>query len=431
MNNNTSGGRRPQNRQRPTGSPRAVRAMRTPMDEAPVRKRSSVGKVLLTVLIMLVSLLLLIFGMLCLFNGTVKDDPMGWLGSLVKDPGTAIVDLFRPASEGGSSWSDDGAPVIDDAERHGKDVFNFLIAGVNDGLGNNTDTLMLVQYRVGDGQINVVQIPRDTYIDVGYNFKKINSIYSAAYNGGSGGAAERRVDGMEGTDERIGLCEFVEKSYAVKIDYYVLIDLAGFRNLIDKIGGLRVNVPSRMKYSDPEQDLFIDLYPGEQILSGYQAMCMVRNRKTYVDADYSRMNAQKIVLSALFKQVKEDFDGETLKGLIEFAYENVTTNISLSDCIYFGTNALSVDMEDLKMVTMPTKYYNGHCMTLETGCVEVVNKYLNVYNRPITAEDFDRGNRLTTTGTDLHEVYLHETIDYEEYDADTVDRDSIDLKDIA
>ncbi len=396
-----------------------------------MKRRFSLWKVLLTALIMLLSLLILTFGMLCLFNGTVKADPMGWLGSLMKDPGTAIVDLFRPEVQGGSSWSDDDMPIIDDADRHEKDVFNFLIAGVNDGLGNNTDTLMLVQYRVGDGQINVVQIPRDTYIDVGYNFNKINSIYSAAYNGGSGSASERRVDGMEGTDERIGLCEFIEKSYAVKIDYYVLIDLAGFQSLIDELGGLRVNVPSRMKYSDPEQNLFIDLYPGEQTLTGYQAMCMVRNRKTYVDADYSRMNAQKIVLTALFKQVKEDFTADTLKGLIEFAYENVTTNISLTDCIYFGTNALSVDMDSLKMVTMPTKYFKGHCMTLEKGCVEVVNQFLNVYSRPITAEDFDRGDRLTTTGTELHEVYLYETIDYEVYDGDRVDKDSIDLKDIA
>ena len=433
MNSNYPGGRRPQNRRPNNARPRPMRefnAVREEETAAPEKKSKSFLKVLITVIIMILSLLLITFGALFTFNDTGREDPGGWLGTFFTNPVKGFGMLFRPDVEGLDSWSDDGSPVIDDASRDGKDVFNFLVAGVNDGLGNNTDTLMLVQYRVGDGQINVVQIPRDTYIDVGYNFNKINSVYSAAYNGAQGGADERRVAGMEGAGDRMGLCEFIEQSYAVKIDYYVLIDLEGFQNLIDKLGGLRVNVPSRMVYNDPEQNLFIDLYPGEQTLTGYQAMCMVRNRKTYVDADYSRMNAQKIVLSALFKQVKEDFTADTIKGLIEFAFDNVTTNISLSDSIYFGTQALGVDMENLKMVTMPTNYYGGVVLTLETNCVEVVNEYLNVYDREITADDFDKGNRLTSTNMpNLHNEYLHGTINYEVYDADSVDKDSIDLKD--
>jgi LCP family protein required for cell wall assembly len=348
-----------------------------------------------------------------------------------ENPVKAIGALLKPDVSGNSNWSAGGAPIID-ADRD-DEIFNFLVVGLNADLGNNTDTIMLVQYNVKAEEINVVQVPRDTYIDAGYNFHKINSVFAAAYNAGSGKKAERRVTGMEGDPDKdiVGLCEFMEKAYSVKIDYYTLIDLDAFQSLIDRLGGLRVNVPTRMQYSDPEQNLYIDLYPGEQTLSGYQAMCLVRNRKSYVNQDYGRMNAQKIVLTALLKQIKEDFTADTLSSLIEFAFKNVTTNLSLKDCIYFGTQALSVDLSNMKMVTMPSKTYGDWVLTIETNAVEVVNKYLNVYDKDVTAEDFDRGNRLTTTGTDLHEVYLHETIDYEEYDADTVDRDSIDLKDIA
>ncbi|MBQ8697178.1 MAG: LCP family protein [Clostridia bacterium] len=418
MNNNYPGGQRPQNRRRPTGpASRPVRQVSRPVAPPP-RPRTPAWKVLVTVLILVLSVVLVLGALAYAF-----------IPGFFENPVKAIGALFKPEIDGGSSWSADGAPIID-ADRDDA-VYNFLIVGLNADLGNNTDTIMLVQYNVSDGRINVVQVPRDTYIDAGYNFHKINSVFSAAYNSGSGKAAERRVTGMEGDKDKgiTGLCEFVENCYAVKIDYYALIDLDAFQGFIDKLGGLRVNVPTRMKYSDPEQDLYIDLYPGEQTLSGYQAMCLVRNRKSYIDQDYGRMDAQKIVLSALLKQIKADFNADTLGSLIEFAFDNVTTNLSLKDCIYFGTQALSVDMANMKMVTMPTMEYGKVILTSETSCVEVVNKYLNVYAEDITAEDFDRGNRLTNTeDADLHKAYRYDTVDYSVYDADSVDKNSIDFK---
>ena len=384
----------------------------------PVRKPGTPAwKVLVTVLILVLSVVLVLGALAYAFIPGFFENPIKAIGA-----------LFKPDVSGESSWSDDGGPIIDGDRNQG--IYNFLVVGLNADLGNNTDTIMLVQYNVGSEQINVVQIPRDTYIDAGYNFRKINSVFAAAYNAGSGKVAERRVTGMEGDSDSgiVGLCEFVEKCYAVKIDYYALIDLDAFQGFIDKLGGLRVNVPTRMHYNDPEQGLYIDLYPGEQTLTGYQAMCMVRNRKTYVDADYGRMDAQKIVLSALLKQIKEDFTADTLSSVIEFAFDNVTTNLSLTDCIYFGTQALSVDMENLKMVTMPTASVDGYIVTLRTSCLEVINEYLNVYDSDVTADDFDRGNRLTTTSySDLHNAYLYDTADYEVYDANSVDKDSIEF----
>lgn len=382
------------------------------------KPRTPAWKVLVTVLILVLSVVLVLGALAYAFIPGFFENPVKAIGS-----------LFKPDPAPESPWSADGAPIIEGAERTDA-VYNFLVVGLNADLGNNTDTIMLVQYKVGEGTVNVVQIPRDTYIDAGYNFHKINSVFAAAYNSGSGKAAERRVTGMEGDADSgiMGLCEFVEVSYAVKIDYYVLIDLDAFQSFIDRLGGLRVNVPCRMYYNDPEQDLYIDLYPGEQTLSGYEAMCMVRNRKSFVDQDYGRMDAQKIVLAALLKQIKEDFNANTMSSVIEFAFDNVTTNLSLKDCIYFGTQALDIDMANLKMVTMPTTTSYGYISTVETSCIEVINKYLNVYDHDITAEEFDRGNRLTNTQIkELYDDYLHDTVDYEVYDADTVDKHSIDF----
>ncbi len=420
MNSNTPGGRRPQNRRRPSGpATRPVRQVSRPAAEYVRKPRTPAWKVLLTVLILVLSVVMVLGALAYAF-----------IPGFFENPVKAIGALFKPEPAPDSPWSQDDAPIIEGAERTDA-VYNFLVVGLNADLGNNTDTIMLTQYDAGEGAINVVQIPRDTYIDAGYNFHKINSVFAAAYNAGSGKSAERRVTGMEGDPDAgiMGLCEFVEKSYAVKIDYYVLIDLDAFQGFIDRLGGLRVNVPCDMKYADEEQGLYIDLKAGEDVLTGYEAMCLVRNRKNYVDQDYGRMNAQKIVLSALLKQIKEDFNANTLSSVIEFAFDNVTTNLSLKDCIYFGTQALDIDMANLKMVTMPTVDSCGYISTAETSCIEVINKYLNVYDHDITAEEFDRENRLTNTKIkELYNDYLQKTVDYEVYDAATVDKESIDFK---
>lgn len=83
---------------------------------------------------------------------------------------------------------------------------------------------MLANYDVANQMINVVQIPRDTYINAGYNFHKINSVYAAGFNHADYGSTqtERRVAGMN------ELCEFIETNMTVKIDFYVLVDLSAF-----------------------------------------------------------------------------------------------------------------------------------------------------------------------------------------------------------
>ena len=53
----------------------------------------------------------------------------------------------------------------------------------------------------------------------------------------------------------------------------------GFRNIIDAIGGVEFDVPIRMFYNDPEQNLHIDLQKGKQLLNGKKAEMLVRFRQ--------------------------------------------------------------------------------------------------------------------------------------------------------
>lgn len=389
------------------------------------KRKTPAWKVLTTILIMVLSMAI-VLGLLV--NYLILPKLGGGIGGLISNMGEHL----EPTVDNDSTYVDEsGMPVLS-GDRKEK-VFNFLIVGLNNDTGNNTDTIMLAQYDVGNQAINVVQIPRDTYINGTYNFHKINSVFAAGYNSASAGSTveERRVVGIAGDKENNieGLCGFIESNMAVKIDFYVLVDLDAFESFIDSIGGLRINVPCNMDYEDPEQDLYIHLKAGEQVLSGYDAMCLVRNRKTFTDADYGRMNVQKIFLSALLKQVKEDMtDTKTLTGIIDIVFNDVTTNLSLSNCVYFATQALSVDMSKLRMVTLPTLSVGNAISVLESDAVDIINSFVNVYTEPVDAETFDPKCRLTNKkDSGLYKTYLYNRTEYEIFTADSVDENSIEL----
>ena len=414
MNNQYPNGRgqRPvsQNRQTKLGEAGKRSAVQKGDTAGSKKKKTPAWKVFLTVLILIISVAIVLSVVLSIFG-------IPFIG---KPGNSGFIDkFFEPNVSGNSDWkdSDTGQPVLS-GDRRGK-VYNFLVAGLNDDTGNNTDTLMIVHFDVENMGVNVVQIPRDTYINAGYNFHKINSVFAAGYNRAELGTekGQRRQAGMN------ELCEFIETNMAVKIDFSVLVDLSAFENFIDQLGGLKVKVPCDMTYNDPEQNLYIDLRQGEQTLSGYQAMCLVRNRHTYADADYGRMDVQKIALAALMKQVKENItDLSTLSSLMDIAVHDVTTNLTVDNCVYFAAKVLKMDMGRVKMLTIPTQNASGNITLLKTNAVEVIDQYLNVYEETFTAEQFDPKMRFTNAkDSTQHKTYMYNEMDYKVYSADHID----------
>jgi len=163
-----------------------------------------------------------------------------------------------------------------------EDFHLFLLCGT-DQSGARTDTIMLAALDGKGKAVNILQIPRDTMLDVERQDKKVNASY--AYG---------KYDLLK---------KDLQNYFGVPIDGYVLVNTKGFRNIVDLMGGVEVTVPFNMDYEDPEQDLYIHLKAGKQILNGSKAEQYVRFRKGYVDQDLGRMRAQKAFLSAAIKKM--------------------------------------------------------------------------------------------------------------------------------
>lgn len=328
----------------------------------------------------------------------------------------AILTLYRPTPNTevpfSSSTPSESTPTGGDqpagtvyTRRDG--VYNFLLIG-KDRVGMNTDVIMIVSFDTVEDSVNVLQIPRDTYFDLDTGYYKINAMY--AYNYNAAFRADKKDPAKAGMEAFV---DQIEKNLCIAIDYYALVDLNGFVNLVNAIGGVTIDVPADMKYSDPEQDLYIDIKAGVQKMDGQTAEEFIRFRSGYVEGDLGRVNAQKLMISALMRQIKENISLSTIDSLANVAMQNVTTDIKLTDLIFFGREILNVDLDQIKMVTMPgldaRRYGNSgawYYILHREAALEAINTYVNVFEQDITDELFDVNLVLTDTESEyLNQIY--------------------------
>lgn len=299
-------------------------------------------------------------------------------------------------------------PVEDKFQRDTENV-NFLVVG-RDSTSWNTDVIMLVNFNMRKGSIAVMQLPRDTYINFGRSQGRINtllkSMRSQAY---SANPSLSQTDLLKAG--MAGMCEQLEKNLCIQIDGYAHVNLEGFRAIIDTLGGVNMYVPYDMDYEDPEQDLYIHLKEGQQLLDGKKAEMFVRFRSGYVQADIGRIDAQKLFLTALFKQIKTSLNVSTITKIAEQAFKYVTTDIPLTDIIIYAKELLGVDMENISMMTL-----HGSAIQTDSGAwyyvmnraatLNMINTYFNVYNKPIGDDIFDKSKTFTDSSAAFNRIYF-------------------------
>lgn len=171
--------------------------------------------------------------------------------------------------------------------------------------GANTDTVLYVQ--IVNDDVTMIALPRDIWME-GWN-GRLNSIF-----------VRRGADGLR---------RAVEDVLGVPVDYHVIINLDIFKGLVDAVGGVEVNVPHAMRYTDRAAGLFIDLSPGVQVLDGERASHFVRYRQTQ-RGDFDRLDRIKMLAHAMLARVLELHLGAITRvpALVETFFDEVETNAS-------------------------------------------------------------------------------------------------------
>lgn len=247
--------------------------------------------------------------------------------------------------------------VMQKGSAEATDIFN-MITGNNKRINvlllglehERSDTIMVASYNTKTKTADIISIPRDTYVDrdgfVNSANNKINSVYTA--------------EGLE------GLKDVVRKMTGITVDKYVTIDYDGVRAAVDAVGGVEVDVPFHMRYTDPYSDppLDIDIAEGRQIIKGDQAMEFLRFRKTnyrgytgYAEGDLGRIEAQQqFVKSAIKKALSLK-----LPKVISEVYPYIDTDFSLSESTSTALSSVGMSSENINFHVLPgtTQTKNG------------------------------------------------------------------------
>lgn len=231
-----------------------------------------------------------------------------------------------------------GGPAHFESSISGEQPVNFLVLGL-DQEKVRTDVILLFNYEPTASKLNILSIARDTRVLDRGRFSKINALYSA---GGEKLVAEEttRITGLP-------------------VHYYLTMDFEGFRKIVDALGGVEFNVPFRMKYDDPDQDLHINLYKGMQLLDGNAAEQLVRYRKGnrsgqgYIDGDIGRIRMQQDFVRSLLKQKLSLKYLNRVNDIFGLLGEYMRTNIGLPDVAEYVGSIRKVNADEVNVFTLP------------------------------------------------------------------------------
>jgi len=147
-----------------------------------------------------------------------------------------------------------------------------------------SDTLMLI--RAGGGDFRKLSIPRDTLASIpGQSENKINSAYAV-------GGAKLTV-------------RTIENFLGINVDQVAIVDFDGFRKFIDTIGGVNVDLPTKVCSSVSGGAFNLKLSKGEHTLNGFQAITLARTRENtcgsgqFSGTDIERTQFQQLILDGI------------------------------------------------------------------------------------------------------------------------------------
>ncbi|MBR6790592.1 MAG: LCP family protein [Oscillospiraceae bacterium] len=277
----------------------------------------------------------------------------------------------------------------------GEKTVNFLITGIDytttdlmagTGRAKLTDVIMVVQLNMEDNTASVLQIPRDTWVGTGASSTgKINAVYGRS--------------GLE------GLAQVIYDQLSIPLDHYVNMNMDGFMNIVDAVGGVEINVQESFTLEG------VTFRPGLQTLNGLQAEKFVRERHNRSGGDIGRLKAQRQFMASLFKKFKNISMGEITK-LVPILMKEVTTDLKVGTVLDLVGEVLELNPDNISFFTLPGEgAWASNGQSVWTIHKDVAADTLNENFRPFSKE---------IPAEDLKMQELRNSTDYYDNDSNTI-----------
>lgn len=266
-----------------------------------------------------------------------------------------------------------------------ENVSYFLICGLNQDL---TDIIMIGCYDLANNEMNILQIPRDTYVgDVSSG--KINAVYKLPREG------ESKIKAM---------IRCINSKFGLPIDHYATLTIKGTEKIIDIMGGVDIKLDRDYKLIDdttkPQQVKYFK--KGKVHLDGQWATALIRHRKSFAQGDMGRLVNQRAIYSAILKKLTSLSFSE-LSSIVANCMDDVSTDLPLGLALGYAEKANKLKLDKVNIMSLPgqTATINGlSCWVChKQEAVDMINKYFRPYeSKLLTTSDLkivdyaDRGS---------------------------------------
>lgn len=207
--------------------------------------------------------------------------------------------------------------------------YNHDSKGIQYTKGARSDTIIVLSLQADRHRVTALSIPRDLRVrvtDLGAE-DKINAAFTL------GGAKRSR--------------QVVSWLLGVPIDYCLVVKVDAAKELVDALGGLKINVEKTMNYDDNWGNLHIHLKKGPQLLNGREVVGYCRFRHDE-ESDFGRMRRQQQVLRVASARLSESISPQTIEKLVKIVRRNVSSDLSYSKMATLARLFRGLDKNTLK-----------------------------------------------------------------------------------
>lgn len=239
---------------------------------------------------------------------------------------------------------------------------NILVLGVDNSPEREasgsfrTDTMILVTVDFKSMDVDMISIPRDSYVKLYNNenllldpidpFNKINAAFSLG-----GGLKNGGYDSAKNT---------VAAALCVPVNYFAAVDMTAVKEIVDAMGGIDYEVDIEVTMNGRK------LYPGLQHLDGQAVLDYCRQRKG--SSDVARADRQQRMLKAIFNELKTSGQIANLPKLYRAVEDSITTDLSFEQICSLALIALRMDMDQLDRHIVEGSYasvYKRDCWLID------------------------------------------------------------------
>ncbi|HEV7454304.1 MAG TPA: LCP family protein [Candidatus Saccharimonadales bacterium] len=237
---------------------------------------------------------------------------------------------------------------------------NILLMGKGGGDHDGpdlTDTILVASIDPINKTTTMVSIPRDLWVTVDGSSSKINAVYAnhkySALNKNSkdkAGAEKAGIKSIEAT---------VTQVLGIPIHYYTMVDFQAFKQAVDTVGGVDINVPAELAVQEhlwdetTRKNYFLNVLAGMQHFDSTRALFFTRSRHTSPRGDFDRSERQRLFIQALSQKVLSAgtyTNPVKISQLMSAFGDHVSTDFSINDTLRLANIAKGINSANVKSI---------------------------------------------------------------------------------